>query len=72
MQLRTSQPSIIWRQVWGLSAMLAAVMFSWMAYSLYQPKILQELGFVKMAAWLGIIQGESLIKSKVGLVVVYP
>jgi hypothetical protein len=57
MQLRTSQSSILWRQVWGLSAILAAVMFSWMAYSLYQPKILQELGFVKLAAWLGIIQG---------------
>jgi hypothetical protein len=57
MQLRTSESSILWRQVWGLSAILAAVMFSWMAYSLYQPKILQELGFVKLAAWLGIIQG---------------
>jgi Na+/melibiose symporter-like transporter len=32
-------------------------MFSWMAYSLYQPKILQELGFIKLAAWLAIIQG---------------
>ncbi|BDA74553.1 Major facilitator superfamily MFS_1 [Calothrix sp. PCC 7716] len=57
MQFRVSQSSILWRQVVGLSAILAAVMFSWMAYSLYQPKILQELGFVKLAAWLGIIQG---------------
>jgi hypothetical protein len=57
MQLRGSQSSIIWRQVWGLSAILAAFMFSWTAYSLYQPKILQELGFVKLATSLGIIQG---------------
>ncbi len=57
MQLRGSQSSIRWRQVWGLSAILAAFMFSWTAYSLYQPKILQELGFVKLATSLGIIQG---------------
>jgi Na+/melibiose symporter-like transporter len=57
MQLRDSQSSILWQQVWGLSAILAAFMFSWMAYNLYQPKILQELGFVKLATSLGIIQG---------------
>jgi hypothetical protein len=57
MQSRVSQSSILWRQVVGLSAILAAVMFSWMAYGLYQPKILEELGFIKLAAWLPIIQG---------------
>jgi MFS family permease len=57
MQSRVSQSNILWRQVVGLSAILAAVMFSWMAYGLYQPKILQELGFIKLAAWLSIIQG---------------
>jgi MFS family permease len=51
------QPSILWRQVWGLSAVLAAVTFSWMAYGFYQPKILQDLGFVEMAQGLGILQG---------------
>jgi MFS family permease len=56
MQFRETQP-ILWRQVWGLAAILAAVTFSWMIYSLYQPKILQELGFIQLAAWLGIIQG---------------
>lgn len=50
-------PRILWRQVWGLSAVLVAVSFSWMAYSLYQPKILQDLGFVSLASWLGILQG---------------
>jgi MFS family permease len=56
MQLKGSQ-SILWQQVWGLSAIIATVIFCWMAYNLYQPKILQELGFVKLAGWLGIIQG---------------
>ncbi|MBF2062858.1 MAG: MFS transporter [Calothrix sp. C42_A2020_038] len=57
MQLRTNQSSVLWRQVWGLSAILAAVMFSWMAYGIYQPKILQDLGFIQLATCLGIIQG---------------
>lgn len=57
MQLENSPSPIIWRQVWGLSAILTAVMFSWMAYGLYQPKILQEIGFVELATSLGIIQG---------------
>jgi MFS family permease len=51
------QPSILWRQVWGLAAVLAAVTLSWMAYGFYQPKILKDLGFVELAAWLGILQG---------------
>jgi hypothetical protein len=51
------QPSILWRQVWGLAAVLAAVTFSWMAYGFFQPKILQDLGFVELATWLGILQG---------------
>jgi MFS family permease len=53
----TAQPSIIWRQVWGLSAILAAVTLSWMAYGLYQPKLLQDLGFASAAVWLGVAQG---------------
>jgi hypothetical protein len=48
---------ILWRQVWGLSALLAAITLSWMAYGFYQPQILQNLGFVQMAGWLGVIQG---------------
>ncbi len=52
-----SRPDILWRQVWGLAGLLAAIIFSWMIYSFYQPKILQKLEFVELAGWLGIIQG---------------
>ncbi|QIR39683.1 MFS transporter [Tolypothrix sp. PCC 7910] len=53
-----SRPTeILWRQVWGLAVLLAAIMLSWMAYSFYQPQILQKLKFGELAAWLGIIQG---------------
>lgn len=48
---------ILWRQVWGLAALLAAIVFSWIAYGFYQPKILRELEFVNLASWLGIVQG---------------
>ncbi|QSJ17519.1 MFS transporter [Nostoc sp. UHCC 0702] len=52
-----TRPEILWRQVWGLAALLAAIIFSWMAYGFYQPKILRELEFVELASWLGILQG---------------
>lgn len=48
---------ILWRQVWGLSVLLAAITFSWIAYGFYQPRILAKIGFVDLAAWLGIFQG---------------
>ncbi|WP_414544971.1 MFS transporter [Nostoc sp. CCY0012] len=52
-----TRPEILWRQVWGLAALLAAIILSWMAYGFYQPIILQELDFVELAGWLGIVQG---------------
>jgi hypothetical protein len=52
-----SQSSILWRQVWGLAALLAAIIFSWMAYGFYQPRILEKLGFTGIASSLGILQG---------------
>ncbi len=48
---------ILWRQVWGLAALLAAITFSWITYGFYQPKILVRLGFADLAIWLGIWQG---------------
>jgi Major Facilitator Superfamily len=55
--LKSTVASIRWRSVGGLSAILMATTLSWMAYGLFQPQILQELGFVRLAAWLGVIQG---------------
>ena len=52
-----SRSQILWRQVWGLAALLAAIIFSWMAYGFYQPKILHKLEFDSLANWLGILQG---------------
>jgi hypothetical protein len=48
---------IRWQQVWGLAAMVAAIVFSWMAYGFYQPVILTQLGFTQLASSLAIIQG---------------
>ncbi len=48
---------IRWQQVWGLAAMVAAIVFSWMAYGFYQPVILNQLGFTELADSLAIIQG---------------
>ena len=57
MNMNTTYHRVLWRQVWGLAALLAAIVFSWMAYSFYQPVILTKLGFVELAQSLGIIQG---------------
>ncbi len=40
-----------------MAALLAAIVFSWMAYNFYQPVILTKLGFIELAQSLGIIQG---------------
>ncbi len=55
--MNTTYHRVLWRQVWGLAALLAAIVFSWMAYSFYQPVILTKLGFIQLAQSLGIIQG---------------
>ncbi|MBD2344212.1 MFS transporter [Anabaena subtropica] len=52
-----TRPEILWRQVWGLATLLAAIIFSWMAYGFYQPIILEKLEFVGLVGWLGIWQG---------------
>lgn len=52
-----SQSPILWRQVWGLAAMLAAILVSLTIYGMYQAPILKELGFVQLTANLGIILG---------------
>lgn len=77
--LTYSRTQILWSQIWGLAALLVAIKFSWMAYSFYQPKILQQMEFVYLASWLGIFQGflaaivepfigrlSDLYKSKIG------
>ncbi|OLP17477.1 hypothetical protein BST81_16060 [Leptolyngbya sp. 'hensonii'] len=57
MKSLTSDQAVLWRQVWGLAALLAAIVFSWMVYGFYQPRILEQLGFSGLAAYLGVIQG---------------
>ena len=43
--------------MWGVAALLGVILFSFMAYGLYQPIILNNLGFGELAAWLGLAQG---------------
>ncbi|MBD2204582.1 MFS transporter [Calothrix sp. FACHB-1219] len=52
-----ARTEILWQQVWGLAALLAAIIFSWIVYSFYQPKILHQLEFGELVGWLAIIQG---------------
>jgi MFS family permease len=49
--------SIRWHQVWSLAILLVAVMFCWMVYGFYQPKILESLGMMAIATQLNLIQG---------------
>lgn len=54
---RISSPSILWRQVWGLAALLVAILLSLLAYGFYQPVILTRLGLAQWAGTLGLAQG---------------
>jgi MFS family permease len=55
--MNSTYQRVLWRQVWGVAALLSAIVLSWMAYGFYQPVILHDLGFHQLAASLGIIQG---------------
>jgi hypothetical protein len=48
--------TILWQQVWGLTALLGAIVFSFSIYGIYQPKILAELGLPQLSLWFGIFQ----------------
>ncbi|MCT7948355.1 MFS transporter [Ancylothrix sp. C2] len=48
---------ILWRCVWGLAALQAAITFSWMAYEISQPKILQTYEFTGLVVYFGMAQG---------------
>lgn len=39
-----NQPRVLWRQVWGLAAIQAAITLAWLIYGAYLPKLLTELG----------------------------
>jgi hypothetical protein len=52
-----STNTILWRQVWGLAALHAAINLSWMVYNFYQPKILIQYNLIELASKLWIFQG---------------
>lgn len=39
-----NQPRVLWRQVWGLAAIQAAITLAWLIYGAYLPKLLTEIG----------------------------
>jgi Major Facilitator Superfamily len=46
-----------WQQVWGVAVLVAAIVLCWIAYGFYQPRLLEQFGWVGWASWLGIWQG---------------
>jgi hypothetical protein len=57
MSTQSPSLSILWRQVWGLAIMLATILFSFMIYGVYQPKVLTALGFAGLASHWNIWAG---------------
>jgi MFS family permease len=70
MQEKRMPEQIYWRQVWGLAALVGAIVFCWLAYSFYQPLILTRLGFSELAGMLGVLQGllGAIVEPLTGLV----
>lgn len=52
-----SSSSILWRQVWAVVIMLAAILLGFMIYGFYQPLVLKSMGFGRLASQLGLMQG---------------
>lgn len=59
--------AILWRCVWGLAALQAAITFSWMAYEISQPKILQTYEFTGLVVYLGMAPG--LLSAVIDLII---
>lgn len=53
--------SLRWREIYALSALSAAVAFSWIAYHEYQPHLLEQFGFQDLGGFLTIAKALVLI-----------
>lgn len=53
--MHPDRTQILWRQVWGLAALLVAILLSLLLYGLYQPIVLTQLGFA--AGAFSLVQG---------------
>lgn len=54
---KSANSAVLWRQVWGLAALHAAINLSWTVYNFYQPKILIQYNFIDLGSKLWILQG---------------
>jgi MFS family permease len=63
MESATSQPVIAlkWKEIYSLSALSAAVAFSWIAYHEYQPHLLQKFEFQELGLFLVITKAIVLV-----------
>lgn len=56
-----AQQSIQWSQILSLAALNAVVVFSWIAYNNYQPKVLVKFNFQELALFLAIAQAAIMV-----------
>jgi MFS family permease len=54
-------PTINWKQIMSLAALNAVVVFSWIAYNNYQPKVLVKFNFTELALFLAIAQAAIMV-----------
>lgn len=57
----TQEKSIQWSQILSLAALNAVVVFSWIAYNNYQPKVLVKFNFQELALFLAIAQAAIMV-----------
>ena len=61
MEIQSQNQSIQWKQLWSLIFLDVAIIISWIAYTKYQPDLVQQFGFQEHALILAIIQGVILV-----------
>lgn len=57
----TDQPKSNWNQIYGLMALNAAIVISWIAYHNYQPKVLELFNFKELTFFLIVAQAVILV-----------
>jgi len=61
METTVAQPKSNWNQIYGLMALNAAIVISWIAYHNYQPKVLQLFHFEELSFFLVTAQAVILV-----------
>lgn len=57
---QSASGQVLWKQIWGLVSLNAAIVISWIAYHNYQPKLLEQFQLTDLSGFLLVAQAAVL------------